>query len=138
MSTPALKKLILISGFLLLAVTAVGRTDHPSRAYCRWTCSAASLGDCFGYYPTQWRVWPVECSASVTTVCETAPFGNCFGYYPTQWRAWPVECSAFSTTPYETAPAPSPAPEKSSTPEAPQKKDDKKPRMPEPVPPKKD
>jgi hypothetical protein len=64
--------------------------------------------------------------------------GDCFGYYPTQWRVWPVECSASVTTVYETAPAPSPAPEKSSTPEAPQKKDDKQPRMPEPVPPKKD
>jgi hypothetical protein len=103
MSSQAGKRLILISGFVLLATTSFGRADHPFS--CRQPICPAFSDQCFGYHRTAWRVWPAECSSPVASTPESVPM-------------------------------PTPVTEKSSKPEAPPKKDEKK--LPEPTSPAKE
>jgi hypothetical protein len=72
MSAQAGNRLILISGFVLLAVTSVGQADHPFRS-CRQPICPTFSDHCFGYHPTVWRVWPAECSSPVAPIPESVP-----------------------------------------------------------------
>jgi hypothetical protein len=72
MSSQAGNRLILISGFVLLAATSFGRADHLFRS-CRQPVCPAFSDNCFGFHPTVWRVWPAECSKPVAPITESVP-----------------------------------------------------------------
>lgn len=85
-------------GFALSAFNS-GRAGTPCSSGPQVT---APRGPCYGYFPTRWRPWPVECQTSC---------GTCLEGSPTPAGAMPVTIEAGSEPfPIETAPETVPPP----------------------------